>query len=109
MLPIVTNVALALGGLFGGAVFVETFFTYPGIAYYMVQAIGNRDYPVMMGCFILLTTATVLANFVVDLLYPLVDPRIARPGDGARRAAERRRDAAEAAAERVTTQPGAAA
>lgn len=106
MLPIVTNLALALGGLLGGAVFVETFFTYPGVAYYMVQAIGDRDYPVMMGCFILLTTATVLANFLVDLLYPLIDPRIARPGGGARRAAERRRDAD---AERATIQPGAAA
>lgn len=109
MLPIVTNLALALGGLFGGAVFVETFFTYPGIAYYMVEAIGNRDYPVMMGCFILLTTATVLANFLVDLLYPLVDPRIARPGGGARREAERRREADAEQAERVATQPGAAA
>jgi len=107
MLPIVTNLAMALAGIFGGAVFVETFFTYPGIAYYMVQAIGNRDYPVMMGCFILLTTATVLANFLVDLLYPLVDPRIARPGGGARRAAERGRRAAAETAERVTAQPGA--
>ena len=108
MLPIVTNVALALGGLFGGAVFVETFFTYPGVAYYMVQAIGNRDYPVMMGCFILLTSATVLANFLVDLIYPLVDPRIARPGGGARKAAERRREAATEAVEQVTAQRGAA-
>ena len=90
MLPIVTNLALALGGLFGGALFVETFFTYPGVAYYMVQAINNRDYPLMMGCFILLTAATVLANFIVDLIYPLLDPRIARPG-GSRRAAARQR------------------
>lgn len=108
MLPVVTNLALALAGILGGAVFVETFFTYPGVAYYLVQAIGNRDYPVMMGCFILLTVATVLANFLVDLCYPLIDPRIARPGGGARRAAERRRDAATEAVERVTAQPGAA-
>jgi peptide/nickel transport system permease protein len=106
MLPVVTNLALALGGLFGGALFIETFFTYPGIAYYMVQAIDNRDYPVMMGCFIVITTATVLANFLVDLLYPLIDPRIARPAGRARGAAERRR---EAAAEQATAQPGAAA
>jgi peptide/nickel transport system permease protein len=103
MLPIVTNLALALGSMLGGAVFVETFFTYPGIGYYLVEAIGNRDYPVMMGCFILLTTATVLANFLVDVLYPLIDPRIARPG-GASRAAERRR---EAVAERAAAQTGA--
>jgi peptide/nickel transport system permease protein len=106
MLPIVTNLALALGGLFGGALFIETFFTYPGVAYYMVQAIDNRDYPVMMGCFILITTATVLANFLADLLYPLIDPRIARPGGGARGAAERRRSAA---VEQATVRRGAAA
>jgi peptide/nickel transport system permease protein len=106
LLPIVTNLGLAVGALFGGALFVETFFTYPGVAYYMVQAIGSRDYPVMMGCFIVLTSATVLANFLVDLVYPLVDPRIARPGGGARGAAERRRSAA---VEQATTQPGAAA
>ena len=100
MLPIVTNLALALGGLFGGALFVETFFTYPGIAFYMVQAIGNLDYPVMMGCFILLTTATVVANFLVDLAYPLLDPRIARAG-GARRVARQRR------AQQVTEAAGA--
>lgn len=105
MLPIVTNLALALGTLFGGSLFIETFFTYPGIAYYMVQAIDNRDYSLMMGCFILLTTATVFANFLVDLLYPLVDPRIARAGSGARRAAQRRRSAAQEA----VAQPGAAA
>jgi peptide/nickel transport system permease protein len=104
MLPIVTNLALAVAALFGGALFVETFFTYPGVAYYMVQAIDNRDYPVMMGCFIVLTSATVLANFLVDLAYPLVDPRIARPGGGARRAAERRRSAA---VEQATALPGA--
>ena len=107
MLPIVTSLALALGGIFGGALFIETFFTYPGVAYYLVQAIGNRDYPVMMGCFILITTSTVLANFIVDLLYPLIDPRIARPGGGARRAAERRKSVAVEQA--AATQTGAAA
>lgn len=105
MLPIVTNLALALGGLLGGAVFVETFFTYPGIGYYLVIAIDDRDYPTMMGCFILLTTATVLANFIVDVLYPLIDPRIARPG-GARQAAQRSR---EVVAERAGAQTGAGA
>jgi peptide/nickel transport system permease protein len=97
MLPLVTNLALSLGTMFGGGLFIETFFTYPGIAYYMVQAIGNRDYPLMMGCFIVLTTATVVANFVIDLLYPFIDPRIARVGGQARKAAARRRAVAGAA------------
>lgn len=106
MLPLVTNLALSLGTMFGGGLFVETFFTYPGIAYYMVQAIDNRDYPLMMGCFIILTAATVIANFIIDLLYPLIDPRIARVGKDARKAAARRR-AVNDAGSRVGT--GAAA
>jgi len=98
MLPLVTNLALSLGTMFGGGLFVETFFTYPGIAYYMVQAIDNRDYPLMMGCFIILTAATVLANLVIDLLYPMIDPRIARVGKQARRVATRRRAVAQSGA-----------
>ena len=79
MLPMVTSLALSLGYLFGGSVLVETFFSYPGIGYYLVQSINSRDYPVMMGCFILITVAVVLSNFLVDLLYPAIDPRIAKP------------------------------
>lgn len=79
MLPMVTNVALALGYMFGGSVFIETYFSYPGIGYYLIQAVDSRDYPVMMGCFILITVAVVLANLIADLIYPLVDPRITSP------------------------------
>lgn len=79
MLPQVTSLALAAGFMFGGSVFVETYFTYPGLGYQLEQAVNNRDYPVMMGCFVLITVAVVIANLVVDLLYPLVDPRIAKP------------------------------
>lgn len=80
MLPMVTSFALAVGYLFGGSVFVETYFIYPGIGYYLIQAVNARDYSLMMGCFILITVAVVFANLLVDLLYPFVDPRIARPG-----------------------------
>ncbi|HEX3813220.1 MAG TPA: ABC transporter permease [Mycobacteriales bacterium] len=79
MLPQVTSLALSLGYMFGGSVLIETFFSYPGIGYYLVQAINSRDYSVMMGCFILITVAVVLSNFLIDLLYPMVDPRIASP------------------------------
>lgn len=79
MLPMITQLALAVGGMFGGSVFVETYFNYPGIGYYMVTAITNRDYSLMMGCFVLITVAVVLSNFLVDLLYPAIDPRIAWP------------------------------
>lgn len=79
MLPQVTSLALAIGFMFGGSVFIETYFTYPGIGYYLIQAVNSRDYSLMMGCFLLITVAVVISNFLVDLLYPLVDPRIASP------------------------------
>jgi peptide/nickel transport system permease protein len=85
MLPMVTNLGLSLGYMFGGSVFIETFFVYPGLGYYLVQSVNQRDYPVMMGCFLLITIAVVVSNLIVDLIYPLVDPRIMSPG-GRRRA-----------------------
>jgi peptide/nickel transport system permease protein len=86
MLPMVTNLGLSLGYMFGGSVFIETFFVYPGLGYYLIQSVNERDYPVMMGCFLLITVAVVIANLVVDLVYPLVDPRIMSPA-GARQKA----------------------
>jgi peptide/nickel transport system permease protein len=76
----VTNLGLSLGYLFGGSVFIETFFVYPGLGYYLIQSVNQRDYPVMMGCFLLITVAVVMSNLIVDLVYPLVDPRIMSPG-----------------------------
>jgi peptide/nickel transport system permease protein len=84
MLPMVTNLGLSLGYLFGGSVFIETFFVYPGLGYYLIESVNERDYPVMMGCFILITVAVVISNLIVDLVYPLVDPRIMSPGGGRR-------------------------
>ena len=89
MLPQVTTLAMSVGFMFGGSIFIETYFSYPGIGYQLDQAINSRDYSVMMGCFILITVAVVVSNFLVDLLYPLVDPRIASPG-GAKSVADRR-------------------
>lgn len=79
MLPQVTSLALAIGFMFGGSVFIETYFTYPGIGYYLIQSVDARDYSLMMGCFLLITVSVVLSNFLVDLLYPVIDPRIANP------------------------------
>jgi peptide/nickel transport system permease protein len=79
MLPMVTNLALSVGFLVGGSVFVETYFNYPGIGYYLINAINSRDYSLMMGCFILITVSVIFANLLVDLLYPLIDPRILSP------------------------------
>jgi len=79
MLPMITQLALSVGFMFGGSVFIETYFQYPGIGYYMVQSVNSRDYSLMMGCFVFITVAVVISNFLVDLLYPAIDPRIAWP------------------------------
>lgn len=79
MLPMITQLALSVGFMFGGSVFIETYFQYPGLGYYMIQSVNTRDYSLMMGCFVLITVAVVVSNFLVDLLYPAIDPRIAWP------------------------------
>ena len=94
MLPQVTQLALSIGFMFGGSIFIESYFSYPGIGDQLYNAVNSRDYSVMTGCFMLITIAVVVANFLVDLLYPLVDPRIARPG-GAKDVGDLRADAAE--------------
>ncbi len=75
-LPIVTLVALSLGTVVGGVLVVEYVFSYSGIGLTIVQAIEQRDYPVLQGAFLLLTVGVVMANLVADLLYPRLDPRV---------------------------------
>lgn len=79
MLPQVTLLALSLGFMFGGSVFIEQYFNWPGIGNQLISSVNSRDYPVMMGCFVLITVSVVISNLLVDLLYPLVDPRIVSP------------------------------
>ena len=88
MLPMVTNLALAVGFMFGGSVFIETYFSYPGLGFRLISAVNSRDYSLMMGCFILITVAVVVSNLLVDLIYPLVDPRIVRLASGKTTAAD---------------------
>src|SRR5262249_15971135 len=79
MLPQVTLLALPVGFLFGGSVFIEEYFNWPGIGNQLISSVNARDYAVMMGCFVLITVAVVISNLFVDLMYPLVDPRIVSP------------------------------
>lgn len=76
MLPIVTLVALSFGTIVGGAILVEDVFSYPGIGFAVIQAIDRRDYPVLQGAFLLLTVSVIVSNFVADLLYFKLDPRV---------------------------------
>jgi peptide/nickel transport system permease protein len=77
-LPIATSVLLRVGSLTGGAVIIERVFTYQGAGTLLVEASFGRDYPVLQGCLFALTVGVVAVNFVGDLLYPRLDPRVRR-------------------------------
>src|SRR5262247_3311233 len=76
LLPIVTVLGLSLPGLIGGSVIVESIFAIPGMGQLMVQSVFQRDYPVLMGNLVVVSTLTLFANLAADLAYSLVDPRI---------------------------------
>ena len=76
MLPIVTRIFLSLGGLVGGAILVENVFAYPGLGRLMRDAVLVHDYPLIQGIFLLVTVSVLSANFLADLIYGRLDPRI---------------------------------
>jgi peptide/nickel transport system permease protein len=75
-IPIVTIIGIELGTLLGGSVITETIFAWPGVGRLSVQAIFNRDYPVVQAAVFILASTFVFLNFVVDLAYTWLDPRI---------------------------------
>jgi peptide/nickel transport system permease protein len=75
--PTWTLIGLVLGNLLGGIAVVETVFTIPGLGRLLVDSIFARDYPVIQGCLLFVAVTYVLVNLVVDLCYPLFDPRVA--------------------------------
>jgi len=76
LLPIVTVVGHDFGMLLSGAVLVETVFAWPGLGRLMLDALAMRDYPVLMGLFLMISVSVILVNFIVDLTYSALDPRI---------------------------------
>ncbi|MCY0909746.1 ABC transporter permease [Sulfobacillus sp. hq2] len=78
ILPLFTIFALSIGFMFGGSLFIEDIFDYPGLGNLLLHAIDSRDYPLMSGAFLLITVAVIVANIVADFLYSVVDPRIRR-------------------------------
>ena len=78
LLPSVTGFALALGGVLGGAILVETVFDYPGLGRLMGEAVGNKDFPLLQTLMLLTTTGVLVANLAADLLYGVLDPRARR-------------------------------
>ncbi len=75
-IPIVTIVGLQFGNLLGGAVVTETIFAWPGIGRLAIQSIYNRDYPIVQACVFLTAAMFVVLNFLVDVAYGFLDPRI---------------------------------
>ncbi len=76
LLPQVTDLSLSLGALFGGALIAEFVFGYPGIGMTMYTAINNGDYNAIMGITLLSIVGIATASLLIDLIYPLIDPRV---------------------------------
>jgi peptide/nickel transport system permease protein len=76
LLPVITLIGSTIGTAIGGAIFIETIFNWPGMGLLMVNAVGSRDYPVIMGATLLIGTFVILVNLLTDLAYAAVDPRI---------------------------------
>lgn len=76
MLPIVTEFAMRLGFIVGGAIIIEQLFVYQGIGLELLKATNGQDYPLMQGIFLIMTIAIVLSSFLAEILYVILDPRI---------------------------------
>jgi ABC-type dipeptide/oligopeptide/nickel transport system permease component len=75
-LPIITLIALSLGYIVAGAILIESVYSWPGIGNAVYQAVIERDYPMLQGAFLVLTVSVVFFNFLADVLYFAMDPRI---------------------------------
>lgn len=76
ILPNITNFALSLGFIVGGQLLTEMVFSYPGIGYSLLKAVQGQDYALMQGIFLFIALAVLAANFIADMLYAVLDPRV---------------------------------
>ena len=76
LIPVITTAGTAFGALFGGGMLVETIFSIPGIGYYMVKSVNNRDFPAVQGSILLLSIAFSIVILITDFAMAMVDPRI---------------------------------
>lgn len=76
LIPVVTVIGLQVGALMAGAVLTETIFSWPGIGKWLIESIARRDYPALQGGVMLVSTAVIVVNLIVDLLYGVINPRI---------------------------------
>lgn len=80
ILPNITGFALSLGFIVSGSLLTEIVFSYPGIGYELLQAVQNNDYPLMQGIFLIITLSVLVANFIADTFYVVLDPRVRQEG-----------------------------
>ncbi|UTF52232.1 ABC transporter permease [Natronosalvus rutilus] len=80
VLPMYTAMLITVGFLFGGSVILEQIFSYPGVGYYMIEGLHRRDYPLMMGVFIVITITVAIGVYIADLTYGWIDPRASADG-----------------------------
>lgn len=80
LLPAVTGITMALGFTIGGALLTEMVFAYPGVGFILYRAVTGLDYPVMQGVFMFISIAVLLANFLTEIVYMVLDPRIRSAG-----------------------------
>jgi peptide/nickel transport system permease protein len=82
LLPVITMLGMDIGIAFGGTLFIETIFDLPGIGQLLIFSLAGPDLPVIMGIVLTVSFAVVIANLIVDILYPFVDPRVRPSGKG---------------------------
>jgi peptide/nickel transport system permease protein len=78
LLPNLTGFGMALGGVVGGSLLVERVYGYPGVGYLLYNAVTNHDFPLMQALLLMITVSVLVANFMVDILYGVLDPRTRR-------------------------------
>jgi peptide/nickel transport system permease protein len=76
ILPNFTQFGMSIGFILGGLILTELVFSYPGLGFYLVRSVEAHDYPLMQALFLMITLAVLAANFIVDLLYVRLDPRV---------------------------------
>lgn len=83
ILPLYTSLMVGISAVFSSSIVMETLFNYPGVGWYTLGALENKDYPLLMGIFIFFTTATLLGILIADFTYGIIDPRASTGEDNA--------------------------
>ena len=76
MLPQITGLALSIGTMIGGALVAEIIFNYPGLGYTLLNSVMGQDYPLISASTLIITVMLLSANFLIEILYGIIDPRI---------------------------------